>query len=70
MGLDEIPNEVWKYGGEEMKMWTWRMCNKIWKGEGWPEEWKEGVIFPIAKKEEGRRQTTIEGSRSCVTFTI
>lgn len=22
MGVDEIPNEVWKYGGKEMKEWV------------------------------------------------
>lgn len=25
------------------------MCNKIWKGEGWPEGWKEGEIIPLIK---------------------
>lgn len=25
------------------------MCNRVWKGEGWPEEWKKGVI-PTVKK--------------------
>ena len=52
-GLDEIPAEAWKYGGEEMKDWIWRVCNRIWRGEGWIEEWKEGVIVPIVKKGEG-----------------
>jgi len=30
-------------------------CNKVWKGGGWPESWKEGVIVPIVKKGEGER---------------
>ncbi|KYN20187.1 hypothetical protein ALC57_07477 [Trachymyrmex cornetzi] len=25
MGLDGIPNKVWKYGGEEMEEWMWRV---------------------------------------------
>lgn len=37
-GLDEIPGEVWKYGGKEIEEWVWNMCNRVWKGEGWPEE--------------------------------
>lgn len=53
MGKDEIPNEVWKYGGEEMKEWAWEICNRVWRGEGWPEEWKEGIIIPIQKKGKG-----------------
>lgn len=37
MELDDIPGEVWKYGGEEIVKWMWRFCNRIWKGEGWSE---------------------------------
>ena len=53
-GIDEIPNEIWKYGGEEIEEWTWSFCNRIWKGEGWPEKWKEGIVVPILKKTEGK----------------
>ena len=53
-GIDEIPNEIWKYGGEEIEEWTWNFCNRIWKGEGWPEKWKEGIVVPILKKGEGK----------------
>lgn len=31
------------------------MCRRIWRGEGWPEQWKEGEIIPILKKAEGER---------------
>jgi len=54
MGVDEVPNEVWKYGGEDLVRWVWGLCNRIWRGEGWPEKWKEGVIVPIVKR--GRRE--------------
>lgn len=30
---------------------VWRICERIWTEEGWPEEWKERVIVPIVKKE-------------------
>jgi len=53
LGMDGVPGEAWKYGGEEMEEWVWKVCNKIWKGEGWPEEWKEGVLIPIVKKGQG-----------------
>lgn len=29
------------------------VCNRVWKGEGWPEKWREGVIVPVIKKEMG-----------------
>lgn len=30
-----------------------RYCNKVWEGEGWPENWKEEMMVPIMKKGEG-----------------
>ncbi|KAL6416732.1 hypothetical protein ACFW04_013190 [Cataglyphis niger] len=33
VGTDGIPAEVWKYGGENMEEWIWKICNRIWKGE-------------------------------------
>lgn len=29
MGIDRITNEVWKYGGEELKDWEWQVCSRI-----------------------------------------
>ncbi|XP_032685325.1 uncharacterized protein LOC116850785 [Odontomachus brunneus] len=53
VGIDGIPAEVWKYGGKEMERWVWMICDRIWKGEGWIEEWNKGIIVPIMKKGEG-----------------
>lgn len=33
----------------------------MWEGEGWPEEWKEGIIVPILKKGEGREVRDYRG---------
>ncbi|XP_029054555.2 eukaryotic translation initiation factor 3 subunit A-like [Osmia bicornis bicornis] len=60
-GGDGIPNEVWKYGGEEVLDWAWEICNRIWRGEGWPDGWKEGIIAPIKKKGDGTRATDYRG---------
>lgn len=51
MGVDGVP-KVWKHGGVEMEDWMWKMCGRIWKGEDWPEEWRDGVS---ADKEKGAR---------------
>lgn len=37
VGCDGIPEEVWKYGGEDVIEWGWHFCNRMWKGEEWPE---------------------------------
>ena len=56
--MDEIPNEVWKYKGIQLKEWTWFTCNRIWRRDGWPELWKEGIVVPASseKKEKGRKK--------------
>lgn len=54
-GINGVANKVWKYGGEEIRKWIGQFCYKIWKGEGWPECWKKGVIVPIVIKVEGER---------------
>jgi len=34
MGVDGIPNEVWKYDGKEIKEWMWGICGgMVWKGK-------------------------------------
>lgn len=53
MELDEIPGEAWKYG-EEVEKWVYRFCNAVWKDEGWPEGWKEGIVILIVKRGEGK----------------
>jgi len=44
-----------------MEKWIWDFCNRIWKGEGWPEAWNEGIIIPIIKKGEGERVEDYRG---------
>jgi len=46
-GADGVPNEVWKCGSERIEDWIWGFCNKVWRGEGWPEQWKDGIIVPL-----------------------
>lgn len=50
--MDGMANEVWKYGRGRVKEWIWKFCNRVWKGEGRPEIWKEGMTVPIFKKGE------------------
>lgn len=38
-----------------MEKWAWESCNRVWRGEEWPDAWKKGVIVPIINKGEGER---------------
>ncbi|XP_043464490.1 uncharacterized protein LOC122499949 [Leptopilina heterotoma] len=39
----------------------WKIANLVWEGEGWPEEWKTGLIVPIVKKGEGGKVEDYRG---------
>ncbi|KAH0814865.1 hypothetical protein GEV33_007925 [Tenebrio molitor] len=51
-GRDGIQNESWIYGTEREVDKLLEIMNGVWKGEGFPQEWKEGIICPIYKKGE------------------
>jgi len=57
LGRDGIPGEAWKHGGEPLEEWIYKLCNDIWRGEGW----KEGVVVPVLKKGEGERLEDFRG---------
>ncbi|XP_020298973.1 uncharacterized protein LOC109863175 [Pseudomyrmex gracilis] len=60
-GIDGIPGEVWKYGGDDMESWIGKFCNKVWKRKSWLKEWKEGIIVPIVKKRDGQKVDEYRG---------
>ena len=41
-GEDGMEIEAVKYGGEGMRKEIWKICNKVWRGEGWPNGWRTG----------------------------
>jgi sorting nexin-29 len=49
-GSDNIPAELIKHGGIELKRNIYKLIMKIWKEETLPTEWTEGIICPIYKK--------------------
>jgi len=46
--------KVWKFGDKTVEEWARDICNRVWKGEGWPEVWKEREIVPVIKKGKGK----------------
>src|SRR5215831_10162697 len=49
-GMDQIPAELIKAGGETLCCAIHKLIISIWNKEELPEEWKESIIVPIYKK--------------------
>ncbi|XP_048775551.2 uncharacterized protein LOC125680151 [Ostrea edulis] len=49
-GIDEIPSEALKAGGNEIIEYLYGLLNKIWNQECLPSEWKKGLLVKLAKK--------------------
>ena len=50
-GNDNIPSEIWKYGGDillEERLHS--LIRKIWNEEAIPDVWEEGILIPLHKK--------------------
>ncbi|XP_033216926.1 uncharacterized protein LOC117172803 [Belonocnema kinseyi] len=53
--------EALKYGALRMRKEMWRICKKVWKGEGLPEEWKTWLVVPLIRKGEGKKVEEYRG---------
>jgi len=49
-GLDEVPAELFKAGGETVIDRMHRMCVAIWETGEWPGEWTFSTFIPLPKK--------------------
>lgn len=49
-GGDGIKNEAWTEGGKGIKQKIADIIWKTWIGEGYVEEWREGIVVPVHKK--------------------
>ena len=49
-GIDNLPAELIKEGGNKLIYFLHKLFELIWIKETIPEEWKTGVICPIHKK--------------------
>lgn len=60
-GEDGLGIKIWKKGGEVVNEWLWDVCSRVWKGGGFPREWREGVIVPILKTGRGEKVEEYRG---------
>ncbi|PSN53384.1 hypothetical protein C0J52_03797 [Blattella germanica] len=49
-GPDNIPPELIKYGGRTLKQKLYKLIKEIWEKGSMPDQWKEGLLYPIHKK--------------------
>lgn len=49
-GIDNLPGELFKHGGEALALVMHRLIESIWRTEALPEEWQVSIIHPIHKK--------------------
>jgi hypothetical protein len=61
LGRDGMQNEAWMYGTEIIVERMVELMNGVWRGEGFPVNWREGVICPIFKKGEKNRAENYRG---------
>ena len=49
-GGDEIPGELFQIIKDDAMKVLYSICQKIWKTQQWPQDWKRSVFIPIPKK--------------------
>ena len=47
---DEIPAELFQILNDDAVKMLRSICQKIWKTQQWPQDWKRSVFIPIPKK--------------------
>ncbi|CAG9134902.1 unnamed protein product [Plutella xylostella] len=60
-GIDDLPSELWKYGGGRVQLELFQLLCKIWEEEKQPKEWNLGVICPVHKKGSKKKCTNYRG---------
>ena len=59
-GLDNLPMELWKFGGNELKIHILELFNNITDKNQMPQEWETGMVININKKEQKTNVKIIE----------
>ena len=70
-GVDRIPAELIKYGGQLILAHIHKLILEIWRQEQIPEDWKKTIIVPIHKKGDRLDCHNYKGiSLLCTTYKI
>ena len=49
-GIDNVPSELLKGGGEALNDIITKLCQKVWSTNQWPDLWSTSLIIPIPRK--------------------
>ena len=49
-GVDNIPAELVRAGGEDVIIALTTICNKIWQTGEWPTPWTQSLVITLPKK--------------------
>ena len=55
IGLDNLPMELWKFGGSQLKTHLLEVFNTIIEKNQMPREWETGLVIKIHKKGTKRK---------------
>ena len=56
-GSDGIPTELFQILKDDVVKVLHSVCQRIWKTQQWPQDWKRSVFIPIPKKSKAKACT-------------
>ena len=56
-GGDRIPPELYPILKDDAVKVLQSVCQKIWKTQQWPQDWKKSVFIPVPKKGNAKECT-------------
>lgn len=70
-GIDGIPMEAWRFGGEAIKKGFLDLIKRIWKDESIPAEQRKSIIVPLYKRGDAEEVSNYRGiSLLCSAYKI
>ena len=59
-GGDGIPVELFQILKDDAVKVLYSICQKIWKPQQWPQDWKRSVFIPIPKKSKDKEYSNYD----------
>jgi hypothetical protein len=69
-GLDNLPMELFKFVGKDLKVHTLHLCNNIADKNQIPQEWETGIIINIDKKASKSKHENYRGITPSIAYEL